>query len=75
MAEKYRGILPPGSIWYRLTRAESIAYLQLMGLWSELTPEQQVGIEDSDIQALPGKAEEIESLLTQAGLTVRTLFD
>ena len=75
MVEKYIGLVPPGSVWYKLNRDEATAFLQKEGSWSSLTPEQQADIKDLDIQALPGKTEAFELLIKEAGLNITTLFD
>lgn len=75
MVEKYRGITPPGSIWYRLTREESIVLIVKQGLYKNLTPDQRSSLNSSEILAEKGKASEVEKLLTDSGLKIITLFD
>lgn len=75
MAEKYRGLIPSGSIWYKLSRDETIALLQCQGEWDSMSAERRATLEDADIQGHPGKIESLERLLAQAGINVTTLFD
>jgi hypothetical protein len=75
MVEKFRGIIPPGSIWYRLNRDETIALLKHQGEFDNLAPDKQETLDSSDIQAIPDEVEELEQLLTNAGLKIVTLHN
>jgi hypothetical protein len=75
MVEKYRGITPPDSIYFKLNRNESIALLKYQGILEDLSSEQIATLESSEIQAFKGKASEIERMLTNAGLKIITLYD
>ena len=77
MVEKYRGVFPPGSIWFHLDKSEICA---LINSNSEIKAQLPEGVaiadlENADIQAIPGKIEKIESLLKESGLKIVTLFD
>ena len=73
--EKYRGLFPPGSIWFKLNRDEVLALLKQQGQLEKMTPE-EIGLVDSaDIMAEKGKVEELEKMMTEAGLKIITLFD
>jgi len=74
MVEKFIGILPPGSIWYKLTREETIALLQHEGTWEDMTKEQRNNLDSSEIQLTKGKALEMEQKLKDAGLKIITLY-
>ena len=75
MVEKYRGILPPGSIWYSFSREEAETFLKHTGRYTDMTPEQRRDFDSVDLQALPGKAREIEEQISRAGLNMVTLYD
>lgn len=75
MVEKFRGILPAHSIWYRLTRDEALAFLSCHKDKAALLPANLADLDSIDIQALSGKTEDIEKLLQEAGLPIVTLFD
>jgi len=75
MVEKYRGAIPPNSIWYKLSRDESLALLKHNGEIAKMTPEQISTIESSDIQAIRGQVDDLEKMLKEAGLNIVTLFD
>ena len=77
MVEKFRGAFPAKSIWYRLTRDEALAFVRCHKDIEALLPKQPKleDVDSIDIQAFPGKTEEIETLLKQAGLNIVTLFD
>lgn len=75
MVEKYRGAIPPNSIWYKLNGDESLALLRHNGEIAKMTPEQISTIESSDIQAIRGQIDELEKMLKEAGLNIVTLFD
>ena len=74
MVEKYRGILPPGSVWYSLTKEEAIVLLQHKGEWEKMTPEKKSIFNCVEIYAEKGKTVELERILTNAGLTVTPLY-
>lgn len=75
MVEKFRGILPPGSIWYKLNRDESLVLMKHRGVLANMSPE-QIQLEDSaEIQAPKGKVLEFEQMLKDAGLEIITLYD
>ena len=77
MVEKYKGVLPPGSIWFHLTGDEARALIEVHpDIKTQLPTDKQLAeIDDVDIQALPAKTEDIEKLLHAAGLNIVTLFD
>jgi len=75
MVEKYRGVVPPGSIWFRLNRDESMALMQHQGMLEKMTPEQIMALDSADIQAAKGKVAELEQMLKDAGLKIVTLYD
>ncbi len=77
MVEKYRGVLPKGSIWFHLTGDEARALIATHpDLQAQLPTDKPLAdIEDVDIQALPGTTADIEKLLTEAGLKIITLHD
>jgi hypothetical protein len=75
MVEKYKGVIPPGSIWYSLNREESLALLSHRGELDKMSPEQIASVDSSDIQAVKGKTKELENMLIQAGLSIITLYD
>ena len=75
MAEKFKGLMPPNSIWFRLSREESIALLKFQGKFDDFSPEEKSALDSSDIQALPGRVSELEELLVNAGINIITLFD
>lgn len=74
MVEKFKGILPPGSIWYKLTRDETIAFMQHEGLWENMTPEEREFLHSAEIQLEKGKSTELEQKLKDAGLSIVPLF-
>lgn len=74
MVEKFRGILPPGSIWYKLSKDEAIALMQRDGTWENLTPEQKETVDSAEIQLFKGKSAELEQKLKDTGLKIVTLF-
>lgn len=74
MVEKFKGFLPPGSIWYKLTRDETIALMQHEGTWENMTSEQREALDSSEIQLFKGKSAELEQKLKDAGLNIVTLF-
>jgi len=69
VVDKYRGLLPPGSTWYRLTRDETITFAENRGM--RMTPEQRSRLGSSEIQAFKGKEGEMEQALQKAGLIIR----
>jgi len=75
MVEKFRGLIPPGSIWYRFTREEAVTFLQHTGHYDDMTPQQRRELDSIDLQALPGKTEDIERQISEAGLNIVTLHD
>jgi hypothetical protein len=77
MTEKYLGLIPKGSIWFRLTGDEArILVHQNPEFMAQLPADKPLEELDSiEIQAFPGKCKDIEDLLTKAGLTIVTLFD
>jgi len=77
MVEKYSGVLPVRSIWYRLTRDEALALVKFdPDFQTQLPTDRPLSELDSiDIQAFPGKTADIEKLLQAAGLNIVTLFD
>ena len=75
MVDKYRGAIPLGSIWFSLNRAEALALLKHQGELQKMTPEQIELVDSADIQAAKGKVEELEKMITDAGLKIVTLFD
>lgn len=75
MVEKYRGVLPPGSVWFRLSKDEALALLRHQGELEKMTPEQVSTVDSAEIQAVPGKVSELEEMLQKAGLSVVTLHD
>lgn len=76
MVEKYKGILPPGSIWFHFTGDEARAFVKTHpNIAAELPIDKPIDeIEDSEIQAVPGQVEIIETLIQEAGLTIKTLY-
>lgn len=77
MVEKYRGVLPKGSIWFHLTGDEARALIESSPEFAAQVPTDKplAEIDDVDIQALPGKTADIEKLLQTAGLNIVTLQD
>ena len=77
MVEKYRGILPPDSIWFHFTGDEARALIEVHpDIKNQLPADKTLAeIDGVDIQALPGLTEGIESLIHNAGLKKITLFD
>jgi len=75
MVEKYRGAVPPGSIWFRLDRDESIALMRHQGILGDMTSEQIATVDSADIQAAKGEVTELEQMLKDAGLKIVTLYD
>jgi len=77
MVEKYRGVLPKGSIWFHLTGDEARALITSHpDIKAQLPTDKPLAdIGDVDIQALPGTTADIEKLLTEAGLNIVTLQD
>jgi hypothetical protein len=75
MVEKYRGIIPPDSIYFKLSRDECITLLKYQGILQTLSSEQIATLESSEIQAFKGKVTEIEKMLKNAGLKIITLYD
>jgi hypothetical protein len=75
MVEKYSGIIPPGSIWYRLNKDESLALMRHQGMLENMSPEQIGAVDSADIQAEKGKVIELEQMLQNAGLKIITLHD
>lgn len=77
MVEKFRGVLPDKSIWYRFTRDEALrfvgAHKEIEALLPKSPPLED--LDSVDLQAFPGKTEAIEKLIKEAGLPVVTLFD
>ena len=74
MVDKYRGIMPKGSIWYRFSREEMIAFLKDS---TDLVPKDTVIdyslLESGDMQAI--NVEGMESAIAKAKLNIVTLFD
>ena len=75
MVEKYRGFIPANSIWYKLDKQETITLLKHQGEFENLTLEEQKGVDSAEIQGIPGKIEEVEQTLINAGLNIVTLYD
>jgi len=75
MVEKYRGIIPPDSIYFKLSREECIALLKYQGILRNLSLEQIKTLDSSEIQAFKGKVTRIEEMLKNAGLKIITLYD
>ncbi len=75
MVEKYRGIMPPGSIWYHLDSQETRTLLKHLGMLRGSIPEEVSEIGPAEIQAARGKTEELEQVLREAGLKIITLYD
>lgn len=77
MVEKYRGILPKGSIWFHLTGDEARALIKSSPEFAaQIPPDKPLAeLDNIEIQALPGDAADIEKLLQTAGLHIVTLFD
>jgi len=75
MVEKYKGLIPPGSIWFRLNRDDALALLAHKGDLVDMTPEQIESIDSADIQAIKGQVDELEQMFKYAGLDIITLFD
>lgn len=77
MAEKYRGFLPPDSIWFHLNREEARTLIENNPEIKALIPSDKTLAElnDADIQSLPGQTEDIEKLLQEAGIKIITLYD
>lgn len=75
MVEKYRGLLPKNSIWFHLTADETKALINSHPeILAQLPPDKPIqDLNDIDIQAFPGKVEELEKYLTDAGLKIITL--
>jgi len=81
MAEKYRGILPPNSIWIHLNREETINFIDEVAKQESKFKEQLPSdrplseLKDTEIQALPENIEFIEEIMKKAGIKIKTLFD
>jgi len=77
MAEKYRGFLPPDSIWFHLNREETKTLIESNPEIKALLPTNKTlaELDDADIQSLPEQAEDIEKLLQEAGIKIITLYD
>jgi len=76
MVEKYKGILPPGSIWYSLNREEAIVLLLRPDLLKNMSHEIITAIGSaSDLQADNGKISKLEQAFKDAGLIIATLYD
>jgi hypothetical protein len=75
MVEKFRGLIPPGSIWYRLGRDESLVLLGHQGMLDDMSPEQIEAVDSVDIQVAKGKVTDLEQILNDVGLEIITLYD
>lgn len=75
MVEKFSGIIPLGSIWYRFSREEAITFLQHTGHYERMTPQHRKELNSIDLQALLGKTEDIEQQISEVGLNIVTLHD
>lgn len=75
MVEKYRGVLPAGSIWFHLTGDEARSLIKSSPEFAaQIPPDKPLAdLDDIDIQALPGKTADIEKLLKEAGLNIMNI--
>ena len=75
MVDKYRGVIPEKSIWYHLSRPETMKLLNHRGSLAGVTSEEISKSGTLEIPAPPEKIEELETVLKDAGLHIVTLFD
>ena len=80
MAEKYKGILPPGSVWYQLKTKDATKILEQSILDGKLDP---IYINDlmfkhekdnlTELQAPKNESDKLEKILKEYGEEIRTL--
>ncbi|MFH1971466.1 MAG: hypothetical protein ABIJ05_03745 [Patescibacteria group bacterium] len=81
MAEKYRGILPPNSIWYKLDTNKASLILMHAAINGEIRSsfvDTNVFCHQSDtfteLQAPTGESEKLEEILKKYGEKITTLY-
>lgn len=75
MVEKYKGIMPPGSIWYRFNREEALVLLVLQGELENISLEEIIAFNSADAQIPLEQIPEFEEILTDIGFRIITLHD
>ena len=81
MAEKYREILPPDSIWFHLNREETMNFIDEVAKQEpkskEQLPADKLLLESKgmEIQTFPGNIDSIEEIMKKAEIEIKTFFD